>query len=74
MNVTHEVKNRAGFFTEVRDGMAENARYLLVEPIFHVNQKVFDNICGQCQSAGLDKKREVKIPHSRAALFTKTLD
>ena len=73
INVTHEVKDRAAFFTQVRDAMSENAKYLLVEPIFHVNQKTFDSICAECRTAGLNKQQELKIPYSRAALFTKEL-
>ena len=73
MNVTHEVTDRAGFFTQLRDATAENAKYLLVEPIFHVKQKTFDSICDECQSAGFKKQQEIKVPHSRAVVFAKAL-
>ncbi len=71
MYVTHEVKGRDRFFPQVRDAMAEDAKYLLVEPIFHVSRNKFEIICAECQAAGLDKQQEIKIAHSHAAIFAK---
>jgi ubiquinone/menaquinone biosynthesis C-methylase UbiE len=69
MWVAHEVTDRDRFFRQIRRMLKTDSRFLLVEPRFHVNKKLYEAICGDAEKTGLKKVCEPSVGASRAALF-----
>ena len=67
--MAHEVPDRAALFSQIAAVMKPDARYLLVEPKFHVRKKRYGRIIGAAVAAGLKPLHEVPVPLSRAMLF-----
>jgi ubiquinone/menaquinone biosynthesis C-methylase UbiE len=67
--MVHEVPDKPGLFEAVASILKPSAHFLLVEPIGHVTQAVFDEEVAQAQVAGLIPVKNPSIAFSRAALF-----
>lgn len=67
--MVHEVPDKPGLFEAVASILKPSAHFLLVEPIGHVTQAVFDEEVTQAQAAGLIPVKNPSIAFSRAALF-----
>ena len=68
--MVHEVPNQLVFFKEIRSLLKPSGKFLLSEPILHVNQAMFEKTVKTAESAGLVLKEKPKISLSRSALFT----
>jgi len=67
--MVHEVPNQFFFFREIRSLLRLSGKFLLSEPILHVNQKGFENTLETAESCGLVLMERPKISLSRSALF-----
>ena len=68
--MVHEVPNRLAFFEEIKSLLKPHGKFLLAEPVLHVNQAMFEKTVKTAESAGLVLKEKPKISLSRSALFT----
>jgi ubiquinone/menaquinone biosynthesis C-methylase UbiE len=68
--MVHEVPNQLVFFKEIRSLLKPSGKFLLSEPILHVNQAMFEKTIKTAESVGLVLKEKPKISLSRSALFT----
>lgn len=68
--MVHEVPNRLAFFEEIKSLLKLSGKFLLAEPVLHVNQATFEKTVKTAESAGLVLKERPKISLSRSALFT----
>jgi ubiquinone/menaquinone biosynthesis C-methylase UbiE len=68
--MVHEVPNQLAFFKEIKSILKHSGKFLLSEPVFHVNQAMYENTVKIAESAGLVLKEKPKISLSRSALFT----
>ena len=68
--MVHEVPNRLAFFEEIKSLLKPSGKFLLSEPILHVNQAMFEKTVKTAESVGLVLKEKPKISLSRSALFT----
>jgi ubiquinone/menaquinone biosynthesis C-methylase UbiE len=68
--MVHEVPNQLVFFKEIRSLLKPSGKFLLSEPILHVNQAMFEKTVKTAESVGLVLKEKPKISLSRSALFT----
>ena len=68
--MVHEVPNQAGFFNEIKSLLKPSGRFLLSEPILHVNQVMYEKTVKTAESVGLVLKEKPNISLSRSALFT----
>ena len=66
----HEVPNQLVFFKEIKSLLKPSGKFLLSEPILHVNQAMFEKTVKTAESVGLVLKEKPKISLSRSALFT----
>ena len=66
----HEVPNHLVFFEEIKSLLKPSGKFLLSEPILHVNQAMFEKTVKTAESVGLVLKEKPKIYLSRSALFT----
>jgi ubiquinone/menaquinone biosynthesis C-methylase UbiE len=69
--MVHEVSNKKNFFSQIAAVMKKKARYLLVEPKMHVSDREYQEIIRTAESSGLKLLKNVPLPLSRSALFTK---
>ena len=69
MWVAHEVPDRHRFFSQIRNMLKPDGKYLLSEPKLHVGKESYRAICADAEGAGLEKISEPKIGGSRSALF-----
>jgi 2-polyprenyl-3-methyl-5-hydroxy-6-metoxy-1,4-benzoquinol methylase len=68
--MVHEVPNHLAFFEEIKSLLKPSGKFLLSEPILHVNQAMFEKTVKTAESVGLVLKEKPKISLSRSALFT----
>jgi ubiquinone/menaquinone biosynthesis C-methylase UbiE len=68
--MVHEVPNQLVFFEDIRSLLKLSGKFLLGEPILHVNQAMFEKTVKTAESVGLVLKEKPKISLSRSALFT----
>jgi ubiquinone/menaquinone biosynthesis C-methylase UbiE len=68
--MVHEVPNHLAFFEEIKSLLKLSGKFLLGEPILHVNQAMFEKTVKTAESVGLVLKEKPKISLSRSALFT----
>jgi len=69
--MVHEVPDRDAFFREVAGLLNQGGRYLIVEPIFHVSEKAFNDTIDHARIAGFSVEKQPKVLLSRAALLVK---
>ena len=67
--MVHEVPNHLAFFEEIKSLLKPSGKFLLSEPILHVNQAMFEKTVKTAESVGLVLKEKPKISLSRSALF-----
>jgi ubiquinone/menaquinone biosynthesis C-methylase UbiE len=67
--MVHEVLNQVAFFKEIKSVLKPSGKFLLSEPVLHVNQTLYENTVKTAESAGLVLKEKPKISLSRSALF-----
>ena len=67
--MVHEVPNPFLFFKEIRSLLQLSGKFLLSEPILHVNQTIFEKTVKTAESCGLVLMEKPKISLSRSALF-----
>ena len=68
--MVHEVPNHLAFFEEIKSLLKPSGKFLLAEPVFHVNQAMFEKTVKTAESVGLVLKERPKVSLSRSALFT----
>ena len=68
--MVHEVPNHLAFFEEIKSLLKPSGKFLLSEPILHVNQAMFEKMVKTAESVGLVLEEKPKISLSRSALFT----
>ena len=68
--MVHEVPDQLVFFKEIKSLLKPSGKFLLSEPILHVNQAMVDETMKKAESVGLVLKEKPKIFLSRSALFT----
>jgi ubiquinone/menaquinone biosynthesis C-methylase UbiE len=68
--MVHEVPNHLAFFEEIKSLLKPSGKFLLAEPVLHVNQAMFEKTVKTAESVGLVLKEKPKISLSRSALFT----
>ncbi len=67
--MVHEVPKQLAFFEEIKSLLKSSGKFLLSEPILHVNQAMFEKTMETAESVGLVVKEKPKISLSRSALF-----
>jgi ubiquinone/menaquinone biosynthesis C-methylase UbiE len=67
--MVHEVPNRLAFFGQIKSLLKPSGKFLLAEPVLHVNQAMFEKTVKTAGSVGLVLKEKPKISLSRSALF-----
>jgi len=67
--MVHEVDNKIAFFKEVRGLMKPKARFLVVEPKFHVTDSEFQKTVDIAHQVGLVSLDAPQIRFSRAVIF-----
>jgi ubiquinone/menaquinone biosynthesis C-methylase UbiE len=67
--MAHEVPNQPAFFKEIKSLLKPSGKFLLSEPILHVNQARYEKTVETAESVGLVLKERPKISLSRSALF-----
>jgi ubiquinone/menaquinone biosynthesis C-methylase UbiE len=67
--MVHEVPNPFLLFKEIKSLLQLSGKFLLSEPILHVNQAMFEKTVKTAESCGLVLMEKPKISLSRAALF-----
>lgn len=67
--MVHEVPNQKAFLGEVFTLLKPGGRYLLVEPILHVNKADFEKTVELAVSAGFTPEAQPKISISRSVLL-----
>jgi 2-polyprenyl-3-methyl-5-hydroxy-6-metoxy-1,4-benzoquinol methylase len=68
--MVHEVPNHLAFFEEIKSLLKPSGKFLLSEPVLHVNQAMYEKAVETAESVGLILKEKPKISLSRSALFT----
>lgn len=67
--MAHEVKDQSAFFSQVVPLLKPEAKFLLVEPVFHVNAAAFKKTLDFAVANGLKPIAEPRVRISRAVLF-----
>jgi len=67
--MVHEVPNPFLFFKEIRSILPLSGKFLLSEPILHVNQAMFEKTVKTAESCGLILMEKPKISLSRLHCF-----
>ena len=65
----HEVENLPLFLDRVRASLKPGAGFLVMEPLFHVSARQFDETIKVIEASGFRSAEQPKIGLSRAALF-----
>ena len=68
--MVHEVPNPLALFEEIKSLLKPSGKFLLAEPVLHVNQAMFEKTVKTAESVGLVLKEKPKTSLSRSALFT----
>ena len=69
--MAHEVRDRDGFFRQVRDALKPGGRLLLSEPKVHVARVRYEESAAAAIGAGFMPEREVEVSMSRSRLFVR---
>jgi 2-polyprenyl-3-methyl-5-hydroxy-6-metoxy-1,4-benzoquinol methylase len=68
--MVHEVPDQFAFFKEIKSLLKPSGKFLLSEPILHVNRAMFEETIKKAESMDFVLKERPKISLSRSALFT----
>jgi 2-polyprenyl-3-methyl-5-hydroxy-6-metoxy-1,4-benzoquinol methylase len=68
--MVHEVPDQLIFLKEIKSLLKPSGKFLLSEPILHVNQAMVEETIKKAESVGFVLKEKPKISLSRSALFT----
>lgn len=68
----HEVRNKENFLKELRNVCKKDAKLLLVEPMFHVSKKGFQEAVRLFSGNGFAITEPAKVGFSRAIVLTRT--
>lgn len=69
--MVHEVPDADRLSAQVVENLAENGRFMMVEPPLHVSGKDFQKSIVLAETAGLVLEDRYKIPFGMAAVFSK---
>ena len=67
--LVHEVPDKDRLFSEIRDTLQRDGRFLMVEPGGHVSMKDFEETVSVAQGVGLEVLSRVQIRHNHGVLF-----
>ncbi len=68
--MVHEVPDQERFLRDISTLLKPAARFLLVEPVFHVTRKAFDETMRKAVKTGLVREETPSISFSRSMLFS----
>jgi ubiquinone/menaquinone biosynthesis C-methylase UbiE len=68
--MVHEVPDQLVFFKEIKSLLKPSGKFLLSEPILHVNQARYEETIKTAESVGFALEEKPKISLSRSALLT----
>ncbi len=68
--MVHEVHDKNNLFNEIKNILAENAKFLVVEPPFHVSKKDFENTMKLAENIGFSVVQGFKLSLGRYAVLT----
>ena len=71
--MVHEVPDPQALLRQVRDCLAPDGRFLVVEPVLHVSRSAFAALLESARVAGLRVMEQPRIPTSRAVLLQPAL-
>jgi ubiquinone/menaquinone biosynthesis C-methylase UbiE len=69
--MVHEIPNQLNFFNELASILEPNGRVFVVEPLFHVSKKAFEETVQLARNAGLLPIERPSVIFSRAVIFGK---
>jgi len=69
--MVHEVPDQARLFAEVFQSLKSGGRYLIVEPVYHVEESAFARMLEAVQREGFMIREQPPLPLSRAILLEK---
>lgn len=69
--MVHEVPDAGRLFLEVFQSLKQGGRYLIVEPVFHVEESAFADMLEAVQRAGFVVREQPRLRLSRAILLEK---
>jgi ubiquinone/menaquinone biosynthesis C-methylase UbiE len=69
--MVHEVPDGRTFLLEIHDRLAPGGRFLLIEPLFHVSRKAFEETLRRGVEAGFTLLDRPRVRFSRAAVLGK---
>ena len=72
--MVHEVPNQMDFFREIGSILKPNGKVFIIEPMFHVSKKAFENTINIAKEAGLKLFKKEKVFFSRAVVLETTVD
>jgi ubiquinone/menaquinone biosynthesis C-methylase UbiE len=72
--MVHEVPDMDRLFDEVSMLLKPGGHYLVVEPVFHVTDAMFEETLEAAARAGFVAEEQPEISLSRAVLFCRTMD
>ena len=67
--VVHEAPHARHFLSQVHSCLGSNARFLLVEPRWHVSSRAFQETLATARDVGLSLCEEPRVRMSRSAVF-----
>jgi 2-polyprenyl-3-methyl-5-hydroxy-6-metoxy-1,4-benzoquinol methylase len=67
--MVHEVPDQSVFLTEIKSLLGRSGKFLLSEPVLHVNRARVEETIKTAESVGFVLKEKPKISLSRSALF-----
>ena len=67
----HEVPNQADFFREIESILKPGGKIFVIEPMFHVSKKAFENTINIAKETGLELFKKEKVFFSRAVVLKK---
>lgn len=68
--MVHEVPDPEFFFKEIAAILKPSGKMVYTEPLFHVNDRRYQNILAAAHDSGLKKSKDLDVAFSRAALLT----
>jgi ubiquinone/menaquinone biosynthesis C-methylase UbiE len=70
--MVHEVPDQQRFFKEIKSGLTQNGRVLIIEPPFHTSKQAFEEMVRKAQEAGLRLINQPKIFPNKAVFLQNT--
>jgi ubiquinone/menaquinone biosynthesis C-methylase UbiE len=70
--VIHEVPNAEAFFSEIERILKSKGQVFMVEPLFHVSNRAFENTINKANDAGLTVVDRPKMRLNRTVLLKKS--